>query len=271
MSDVNIIYKGNSIATLDDTGDKILLTQGKYCEDNIKLAYTKPSVELKPYVLRPDAELIQSYHYDKYVVADEGLTIPAYATSAKVVKASWSLTPTLTVDLADYRYYIVERFLTIPEYSVTTKAKGRVEYQWACYIYEYTRLDANKIATIIDPSKKVSASNIVSTSTLYRMLYWSSASAIALYATNAYGCYQVPTAPSVSGSTMTVKAPSLDVRGSTAYFTSTFMNALTDIRYQFAMDVYRVPEKSLNIIGWQQEQILQHITDCIVSDGHNLT
>lgn len=42
MSDVLISYKGREIASLDDGGTKTLLTQGKYCEDNIEVAYTKP-------------------------------------------------------------------------------------------------------------------------------------------------------------------------------------------------------------------------------------
>ena len=42
MSDVLISYKGREIASLDNGGTKTLLTQGKYCEDNIEVAYTKP-------------------------------------------------------------------------------------------------------------------------------------------------------------------------------------------------------------------------------------
>lgn len=43
MSDITISYKGSSIATMDATGSKTLLTEGKYCEDDITVAYTKPS------------------------------------------------------------------------------------------------------------------------------------------------------------------------------------------------------------------------------------
>lgn len=43
MSDVSISYKGTEIAALDASGTKTLLTQGKYCEDDIEVAYTKPS------------------------------------------------------------------------------------------------------------------------------------------------------------------------------------------------------------------------------------
>ncbi len=43
MSDINIKYKDTSIATMDSSGTKTLQTQGKYCEDNIVIEYTKPS------------------------------------------------------------------------------------------------------------------------------------------------------------------------------------------------------------------------------------
>ena len=41
MADVDISYKGNVIASLDDTGTTTLETAGMYCEDDITVAYTK--------------------------------------------------------------------------------------------------------------------------------------------------------------------------------------------------------------------------------------
>lgn len=43
MSDITISYKGTDIATMDASGTKTLLTEGKYCEDDIEVAYVKPS------------------------------------------------------------------------------------------------------------------------------------------------------------------------------------------------------------------------------------
>ena len=229
-------------------------------------------VDLVPYAIRPDAELIKTYTFDQKAVEDLNLTIPAYTTTAQSLKAAANLSPTITVDLNNYRYFVAERFLTIPEYSVTTKGKGRQEYLFCSYLYELTHLAANELPTIIDSTKKItSVQNLIATNTLYRLLYWSSASAIALYATNAYGAYQTPTSPALSGSTLTIKTPVLGVRGSTTYFTSTYMNALTDIRYQYVIDVYRAPLDNLNLDGWGQEQMLQHLAACINSANHTLT
>ena len=225
-----------------------------------------------PYAIRPDAEFIQTYSYDKYVVADEKATWPGYTTTATTLKSAWNLSPTITVDLDNYRYFLVERFLSIPEYSVATKAKGRIEYQFCSYFYELARADANTLATYIDPTKKItSVTNIWATNQMYRILYWSSSSAISLYASNGYGTYQTPTAPSLSGSTLTVKSPALATRGSTSYFTSTYMGAVGDVRYQFVIDVYRAPLNSMGVDNWGQDQMLQRLLSCINSNNHKLT
>ncbi len=43
MSDVAIKYKGSTIAEMSASGSKTLQTQGKYCEENIAVEYTKPA------------------------------------------------------------------------------------------------------------------------------------------------------------------------------------------------------------------------------------
>ena len=245
----------------------IVTAPSGYYENNV----TK-SITLVPYAIRPDAEHLQTYTYDKYAVADEGLTLPAYATTAKTIKAAANLTPTITVDMNNYRYFVVERFLSIPEYSITSKGKGRAEYTWCSYFYEVTQAAANEFPTIIDPTKKITSAQILwASNQLYRLLYWTSSSAIALYATNGYGVYQTPSTPSLSGTTLTIKSPVLGARGSTTYFTSTYMNALTDIRYQYVIDVYRAPLNALGIYSWGQDDMLQHMLDCINTTNHDLT
>ena len=44
MADVEIKYKGASIAALDASGTKTLKTAGKYCEDDISVSYIKSAV-----------------------------------------------------------------------------------------------------------------------------------------------------------------------------------------------------------------------------------
>lgn len=43
MADITISYKGNTIAEVSASGTTTLETSGKYCEDDISVAYVKPS------------------------------------------------------------------------------------------------------------------------------------------------------------------------------------------------------------------------------------
>lgn len=43
MADLTITYQGNDVVELSDSATKTLKTGGKYCEDDIEVAYVKPS------------------------------------------------------------------------------------------------------------------------------------------------------------------------------------------------------------------------------------
>ena len=258
------MYKRTS-DDLTQSGGTITAPLGYYPQNASK------TVSLKPTVLRPDAQLVQTYTFDKMAVEDLELTIPAYTTTAQSLRATANLSPTITIDLATETFFVIERFLTIPEYSITTVGKGRQEYTYCTYIYELARVPADAFKSR-DGSKTItSASNIIGTMSSYREIYWSSATALSAYGTNAYGCYQTPTAPAISGSTLTIKTPVLGIRGSTSYFTSTYMNAVTDIRYQYVIDVYKAPKQAMGIDGWITNEVVNHIIDCANSTTHKLT
>ena len=224
--------------------------------------------------IRPDAELIQTYTYDKLIHEDEEITIPAYTTTATTLKASVNLSPTISLDYANYNYYVLERFLTIPIYKDSvknTKAKGRVEYCATSQLYEVAEIPANNFIALVDGTTKYTSRTLTNTVQAFtRLLYWSSATAVTPYSTSAYGTYQAVTVPGVSSGVMTVKSPALGVRGHTTYFTSTFMNGLSDIRYQYVIEVYRAPKNNLNLNGWGSFQNLQKVVDCVNTTNHKL-
>ena len=89
-----------------------------------------------PFAIRPDAKLVKTWSYDTKIVEDEGITIPEYTTTSKTLKSAWNLSPTYTINYNTYDYLIVEYFLTIPEYNITTVAKGRQEFATNVYVYE---------------------------------------------------------------------------------------------------------------------------------------
>lgn len=222
--------------------------------------------------LRPDAELVKTFSYDKYITADEGITIPEYTTTQTTLKATETLQETYTITYTGYNWYVLLKTLTIPEYSVTSKAKGRQEYHFSSTMYEVVDIEANTMKAISDPTKNVSRSvTFPATGVNHRLVYWSSGTAIAAYSTSAYGAHQNIVAPTYSSSVITFNTPDLRVRGSTSYFVNTYMNALTDIRYQWVIQVYRAPKSNLNFDGWGQVSQARHIISCAQSSTHKLT
>lgn len=227
---------------------------------------------MNPWVMRGDAEKVYTLAYDKYIVADEGVDFPAYTTSAKTLKASETVSPTVSYDSTHYNYLIAERALSIPEYSVTSKAKGRVEYSFASAFYELVDYPANTISGILDNKKLTSRSySTFSAGNNVGLVYWSSGTAIARYATASYGVAQTITAPTAGASTITIKTPALIARGHATYFTSTYMNAVTDVRYQYIIEVYRVPKNNMDFNGWGLYNMSLHCIDCATSSDHTLS
>lgn len=230
------------------------------------------ALTLKNSVLRPDATIVKTYSFDKMVNADLEITIPAYTTTATTLKASEELSETYTCDLTNYNYYILERMLTIPIYSISTKAKGRVEYHINSAMYEITEIPENNFKAILDGTQLASrATTMVAAGNFYRLLYWSNGTTLAAQSTAAYGTYQAVTAPAISSSVITMKTPTIGIRGHTTYFTSTYFNAVTDIRVQYVFEIWRAAKNNLNIDGWGGFQNSMHIIECANSSNHKLT
>lgn len=253
-------------------GIEIVETPDSHGGTIIEINGTPSVATLNPWVMRPDAEKVYTLSYDKYIVADEGVTFPAYTTTARTLKASQTISPTVARDPANYNYYVAERALSIPEYSVTTKAKGRVEYSFASAFYEIVDYPANTISALLNNTKVTALSySIFSAGNNVGLVYWSSGTALARYASAAYGVAQTITAPTCTASAITIKTPALIARGHTTYFTSTYMNAVTDARYQYIIEVYRAPKEHLSFDGWGLFNMSDHIMDCVHSSTHTLT
>ena len=245
---------------------------------NVNGTETTGTASLKWGVVRPDAVLIDTKKYDAYWIADEEVTWPGYTTTSRTLKEATNMTPTIPLDLANYHYYVVERALTIPTYSIDTIAKGRVEYQCCSTLYEIISIPGN-IFQSLDGSKTYGtrATAIYTAGNCVKLLYWSSGTSFTNYNTAAYGVATTMTAPAVSSASsatpnLTIKIPALLTRGSTTYFVNTYMNAVTDVRTQFIADTYRVPINSdWGSDGWGVNSQMNHIVSCINASDHKLT
>ena len=227
---------------------------------------------LKPGVLLPAAESVKTMTYDKYLNADEKITIPAYTTTSTTLIANSVATTTYTCDFSTYDYYVLIRMATIPEYNISSVAKGRQEYALNSALYEITSIPANTIHALINPSLYITANTngVYSAGNLVRLVYYSSNTAISAYSTAAYGYNQTVQAPALSGSTLTLKSPAFIVRGHTTYLTSTYMNAVTDVRYQYIEEVFRVKKGDYNIDGWGLVTQWNKMNSDILATGHKL-
>ena len=227
---------------------------------------------LKYGVLRPDATLFTAHTYDKYIHANEGVTIPSYTTTSTTLKASAALSRTCEVNY-DYDWFILIRCLTIPEYSNSVAvSKGRASWHFTSALYELVTFPEGSFSAIDSNVSTTSrTSSLVATGAFSRLIYWTSASAVTAYSTAAYGTAQSIVAPTLSSGVITFNSPNLNIRGHSTYFTSTHFNALTDIRYQWVIDVYRAPKNNLNLDGFNQETHAQHIVSCAQSANHKLT
>lgn len=261
-------YKGQILTTADNQ-TRVLKTAGKYLEDNLTLVdASSGGAGVKSFVIRGDAELVQSYGADELLVTDRETAIPAYSTSAKTIITGASLTPTITLDYANYNYYVDLRTLVVPIYDTTTKQKGRCDYTINSYHYEVIEVPANEILTI-DRAKIVNTSRSVAVTALGSMgreVYWTSATAVTNVTNSTYGAQCTAQAPTVSSGVLTVKAPSYSIRGSTTYMTSGAWGHMTDIRYQWIIDVWRAPKGNTDD-GWQHTTNLRHVLANVRTDG----
>lgn len=213
------------------------------------------------FAIRPDATLAFSQTYDAHIVGDEGVTIPSYTTSQYTLlaaKSSWAVTPQLAIPSGvgnGTSFLFVWHVYAIPEYSSTTKSKGRQDYWIGSYVHEYM---INGGFRSLDGSKTSGNFTQGITCQTYRTAYWTSATAFATAQQN-YGAYLTPSIGSASTGTSWVQfrfsRPAMYIRGSGTYFTSANWNLLTDIRYVAKIEVYQAPIGSTTSLnGWTGSQ-----------------
>ena len=221
-------------------------------------------------VLRSDAELVKTWSKDSLIVADDGVTLPAYSTSQQLVVASASLDG-IIMDHDNYNYYALIRTLTIPVYNTSTPVQGRVEYSMSSGIYEVVDVPAGTLKSLVGNKTYNNNAKSIVGSAFYRMLYWNSDSSISVSSSQTYGTYQSLSAPSFANTTFNVSSPALYFRSSSGIMQQSVYNTITDVRMQYVIQLYRAPKGNLNIDGWGMYTQFDHIADCANSASHTLT
>lgn len=225
-------------------------------------------------ILRPDAELVETWAYDKLWIADEGNTLPAYSTTQQVLKASEQLNVTHEWDFDNYKYFVLERGLVIPLYNTDEIARGRVEWSSSSCGYELVYPGAEIFHALVDPTKSygsIALSWVVSGGAFYRMPYFTNTSgSLSVYSATSYGVWIGMMSPSYGSGEVRINSPQFMLRCQANVFDRPFYEALDDIRFQWVVELWREPVGSLNYNGWTVNQELDHILECVYSADHKL-
>ena len=245
---------------------------GEYSETGKAFSPVTVAVPLtvKQIALRPDAELWKSWTYDKRIVADEGIAIPPYQATTVTLKASEQLDE-VTADAANYKYFLTFRTLVIPEYNTDEIGRGRYEWSSMVGAYEFVFTPMAELHPLVDGEYSIATNSAaVQGGVSYRSLYFTSATGISIYATTSYGIWTTAVSPSYVGGKIKVNSPSFTMRAQANIFDQRYYEALTDIRFQYIYELWRVPIGSLQYNGWSNQQSVDKSLDCLYSPSHKL-
>lgn len=224
--------------------------------------------------LRPDAELVHQWTYDKYLVEDEEIEIPEYTTSTVTLKAASNLTPTIPVDQDNYRYAFYTRGLVIPEYSVDTKSAGRQIYSSISQFYELIRMKYSEYTVDGITGKSGSA---VSTSQSYgntgTTMYWggTESSPTLQMSTTVQGFSMANPSHGFNNAEFVAKLPAFRTYSVGTCLNETYWNLITDVRFQCIIELYRVPKRFNGLDGWLFSQTNDHCYNCYKTPSQTLT
>ncbi len=206
-------------------------------------------------------ELVKRYTYDKKLIRDGVIqSFPAYKTSSLTI-VNMDTIEQLTLDYANYYYFLIGRTLTTPIFNTNVKAAGRPEYNMSTYI-GFPFYGPSDIPCISDPDKTADQSSVSLSKGIaeHVLVYWNSENTIQAVETQ-YGISQnMGVIQTATSNTLTVKNPAVIMRGFNTYFNQTYWEALTDVRCQYVIEVYRQLKQGIsNSFWWNYDYIIDRI------------
>lgn len=227
--------------------------------------------------IRPDAEVFKEWKRDSLLVHDDGITIPAYSETLAVLEETGVyLTEQVSIPSVgeEYDYLITFQGLTYPIYNTDEFAKGREEYYVRSTVSEFQG-PHDVLSLDADPSKTYRAMTLSSAGTIsYGALFCVGAYSgkmNSVFSTQGVGhIQQVSPHTQLSIDKVTIVSPRISILGSSSYFSQHFWEAMTDIRVQHILQIWRAPRNNLNLNGWSSLQLINNIIDCATSPTHKL-
>ena len=208
--------------------------------------------------LRPDAELFNTVTYDKYLVDDLGVTIPAYSTTASTILAASTIGESITFDNTQYSIVNVKKILVTPEYSDATIGKGRQIF-WSYFgLEEYLVVNPDIIRSNLRSGRLNIYGNYLGAYNDTSRAVFDSSGSGGIYITS---CTSQLTGNSQSSSiTLDFYHGAISIKGHATYLNQTYWDYLTDIRFQFVIKSYRIPRSS-SVDGFADMSIMTSIID----------
>ena len=201
--------------------------------------------------LRPDAELIKKYTYDKMIVEEEIATIPSF-TSADTNIITASTLDTISIDRETYDYFVVANYLVVPTYNDSTLRTGTEDYDYVVCEYE---INTTTPVTLIGggTASKTQKAYVQSYGLwhicpMYKNSAWSAQAGLSV----SYGIREKPKAPEVNsnGDELIIYTSDLAIRGNTSSFPQAAWESVSDVRRQYIIEVYRAKKNDSNVDGF---------------------
>ena len=227
------------------------------------------SASLVEFAIRPDAELIKTWLYDKKIVSDEGATMPVTASSNVKMKASTSL-ETVSVDFSQYDYYLYAYMVAIPVYSGSVS--GFVSQDWAaqCVCREIVSVSADEIYTLEGEHPSSAYRSAIGATSALNICHNGDGSVKAASGSG-YGCNFTWKQPTIGDNSIEVLSPDLVIRSSNAYYDESCLAVTSDVRYQYIYKLYRAAKGNMNFDAWAVTQGFKHISTNVHTNNGTLT
>ena len=230
----------------------ILVTQNKYCIDNITILPIPDQYEIYNW-MGSQAELVSEI-YPSTITAYKDCDFNTWApsTTAATIKAT-ETAGTFTADFSQYEYFLRWDCDARTVYNDGTATKTRVEENVAI-IFQSLIKRPNSIANISADNFNGNACSTYRTIAYTK--YYTTKSALTYTWSSSYGVYAAATAATFANgtddsTTVTVKTPAWSARCSTTYFSTASAGAVDKTNSKFRMRgrLYRMkigsPERSM--------------------------
>lgn len=250
MADVEISYRGNVIASMDDSGSKTLQTAGKYCDDDISIEYVKPSGGAWNWIGK-NATLVKT---ELYSVALKDTLFDTWtpSTTAKEIVAAINSIGTLSIDVANYDYTLLYTLYTELVYNAGVQDKAKLINQIMLNFKQTMRRPSNYSNLMSKILNQLTDVSVLSGGAGF-LTFYNSSGVQTFQQSNSYGFYigtmPAPTFSSTSSDnpTMTYGRPPINARCNTTYFSTASASGLDkeNSKVHVRTDIYRADKDAL--------------------------